>query len=184
MLLLLSVVSLLFPQICGVCQRFSSGPGCECDSGFWMDPRGKYCSVCPYTTSCAGGSGVPVALPGYYVSTIEPLLVSECPGKSLKCLGANTCAVGYSGLLCNECSSGYEENGPPTVAGEKNCEKCLAGIGCWRGLPVWTVVVICTVVGVLEIVYLTKTLRKYRLLCFNVDKGARRDEMADLEDLY
>ena len=183
MLLFLAQAAIFLPVLIASCPRFSSGSTCECDPGFWLDPRGIYCSVCPHTTSCAGGSSLPIARPGYYVISTGPFSVAECPGKTSKCLGGNLCVDGYTGSLCNECASGYKPYGSPTVYGEIQCEKCMSGLGCWRGLPVWSVALICTFVSLLEIYLISRSLRKHRFLCFR-DRHEEIRIVDDNDSLY
>ena len=181
---LLLVFSLQQALLHAACERFASGSQCACDPDFWFDPRGDYCSPCPHTASCAGGSAIPVAIPGYFVTSTNPLSVVKCPGSITKCLGDSTCAVGYTGHLCNECAEGYAQYGAPTVYGEIQCEQCSGSLGCWHGLPVWVVALICTVVALLETLYVILALKKHRFLCFRTRQRADIRIIELNNDLY
>ena len=182
--LFLAITGLISPVFLATCPRYSSGANCDCDPGFWLDPRSDFCSVCPHTTTCTGGSSLPVAGPGFYLVSTTPFSVAECPGKATKCLGANACSEGFTGPLCNECATDFEQYGASTAVGEIQCERCISGLGCWRGLPLWAVYVICSIVLTLEISYLVWKLRKHRFFCFRDPNEQVRIIDPAIDDLY
>jgi len=78
----------------------------ECPAGWVSTVLGTPCQPCRRGSICAGGHALQV-LPGFYLESTMPVVVTECPDVT-KCLGGatSTCAIGYSGLLCQSCTSG------------------------------------------------------------------------------
>lgn len=84
----------------------------------------KICEPCLLGANCFGGTAM-APKPGYYRRTLQSTDILKCPNEQA-CLGgsieklAGTCAPGYQGVLCSECSPGYISSS----TGILECARC------------------------------------------------------------
>ncbi|KAF5839329.1 hypothetical protein DUNSADRAFT_1106 [Dunaliella salina] len=113
---------------------------CHCMPGFYTQAgvTGTPCLPCPEHATCAGGVDPPRNLPGWHAEAHKPFYMYDCnPGRH--CTGNYTCATGYQGRLCQECSDGY-------FRAFNNCLECISPAGnvvamlCMYGLFIYIVV--------------------------------------------
>ena len=102
---------------------------CVCEAGAWLPewPRrgGRRCERCPRGAHCAGGSHLPIALPGYWTSEdelhramsggggVRLATFWRCAGSDLACPGGTAllnvtamCAADRTGPRCAACAPG------------------------------------------------------------------------------
>lgn len=80
------------------------------------------CKSCHSHASCPGGVTQPAATTGYY-AVDDDVYVSCIPPNA--CLANSTCALGYEGPRCSECSTGYYRM-------QWNCLECSGSGDVWR----------------------------------------------------
>ena len=102
------------------------------NNGVCLDcPNGKYslfanmteCLECPENTVCVGGSSIKVK-PGFWRENLQSDIIFECL-KGESCSGGeeeNTCALGYTGMLCHECI--MDDTMKYARSGKHGCTEC------------------------------------------------------------
>ncbi|GMH43897.1 hypothetical protein BSKO_11831 [Bryopsis sp. KO-2023] len=88
----------------------TSAEACECFPGYFHIHgwKGAACQQCPYGATCEGGTEPPIPKPGFWsdqnfrgdIQSCDN--ADACPGG-----GSDTCAEGYEGRMCQDCSWGF-----------------------------------------------------------------------------
>ncbi|KNC53961.1 uncharacterized protein AMSG_09607 [Thecamonas trahens ATCC 50062] len=110
------------PEFTGAPARSESAANCTCLGGDWHPSAeaGAACQQYPPFATCSGGTGYPIANPGYFETAPNSGAFVACP-RTKACLGAGACADGHTGYMCTVCKPGYFSN----TASE--CERCPRG---------------------------------------------------------
>lgn len=71
---------------------------CKCRIGYYNieQTTGVECQKCPFGATCAGGTELPVSLPGFWANETKRTEIYECDPPDI-CLGNSTCEKGYEG---------------------------------------------------------------------------------------
>ncbi|RKO93379.1 hypothetical protein BDK51DRAFT_38016 [Blyttiomyces helicus] len=77
----------------------------SCPAGSTVSLTSLECLPCPAGAFCAGREVQPVAASGFFPSPVDPSAFLECFRRD-SCLGDGTCAIGYTGPRCVECTNG------------------------------------------------------------------------------
>ncbi|KNC49889.1 uncharacterized protein AMSG_06186 [Thecamonas trahens ATCC 50062] len=158
---LASVYSFSFRTVCGEAMYAEAGTGeCVCGLGLYGPPNGP-CVTCPPNGECLGGRSSPFPQAGFTSSPNNPLLFQPCVPREA-CLRNNTCATGYQGSSCAECSKGT----PRYYRLSSRCVKCPDDA--WMRWSAFSLVVVLAAGGLLGgLAYFSRSMvksgiKKYR----------------------
>lgn len=131
---------------------------CAVDHYNAISPVGQPCLACPVGASCAGGSSLPVAAPGFSPSR-DPGIFLQCSTQTKACLGDGRCARGYDGRLCANCAPKFYRSSGGL------CEPCNS----WKSGFVATLFILAVFVACALLVRLnTTSTRFYGLAAFMI----------------
>ncbi|KAI9141410.1 hypothetical protein BKA69DRAFT_1074372 [Paraphysoderma sedebokerense] len=91
----------------------TSADHCICSLGYFSSSGAPPCQPCPYGGSCSNpGTNASTLLPkaGYFKlspTSADTLRLVGCPYEFACVNDGQSCAIGYTGLLCRECAKGY-----------------------------------------------------------------------------
>eukprot|EP00163_Fabomonas_tropica_P026962 TRINITY_DN5095_c0_g1_i1.p1 TRINITY_DN5095_c0_g1~~TRINITY_DN5095_c0_g1_i1.p1 ORF type:complete len:1164 (-),score=236.20 TRINITY_DN5095_c0_g1_i1:101-3592(-) len=131
---------------------------CQCEKGFYGDHTG--CFACPVGGACPGGTSYVNVAPGFVRSDRDALHFRSCIPKEA-CLGGfnTTCAEGYSGENCGECSVTPSDR---YFRRTGKCIRCRNPDSVFLVISFFLVLIIAVAVLILSLLFTTDTSRRRR----------------------